>query len=313
MKVLTSQKSVIQENIKGARVTIGSFDGVHLGHKFLIEKLKELAVTESLPPGPLVVVTFDPHPAKVLGPTAPPRIFSKQDQIDMFAKMGVDDLYFLPFTPELAQMDAETFARQCLFDLLKPSALVVGYDFAFGKNRTGDFNLLQNMAAAYSCKVLRCEPLKIDGEIVSSTRIREMIRAGDTRGAEKFLGRPFYLKGEVVHGKKLGRTIQVPTANLFVESEIVLAHGVYLCRVHTKSGSFHGLTNVGTNPTVTADTSLKIECYILDFNQVIYGETICLEFLERIREEKKFPNVEVLKKEIQNDIAVARQLISSRS
>lgn len=307
MKVLTSQKSAIQENIKGARVTIGSFDGVHLGHKFLVEKLKAMST------GPLVVVTFDPHPAKVLSASAPPRIFSKQDQIEEFAQMGVDYLYFLPFTLELAQVDAETFAREFIFDLLKPSALVVGYDFAFGKNRKGDFSVLETLASSYSCKVLRCEPLKMDGEIVSSTRIREMIRGGDTLGAEKLLGRPFYLKGEVVHGKKLGRTIQVPTANLIVDSEIVLGYGVYLCRVHTSKGSFYGLTNVGTNPTVTPDMSLKVECYILDFNQDIYGETICLEFHDKIREEKKFPNIEVLKKEIQNDIALARKIISHRS
>jgi riboflavin kinase/FMN adenylyltransferase len=307
LKVLRNQEQASKENIRGAALTIGSFDGVHRGHIFLLNRLREMA-----PNSPQVVMTFDPHPAKILTQQSVPRIFPPEDQIEAFASLGVDYLYFLPFTSTVAEQSAEEFSRQSIFGLFKPAAILVGYDFAFGKNRSGDYALLQKLAPNYHCLVGQCEPFKVEGQTVSSTRIRELIRQGQVVEAGKLLGRPYYLQGQVVEGKKLGRTIGIPTANLKLDSEISPALGVNMTRARVNGKSYFALTNVGTNPTVTTDLSLKVECFLLDFDQDIYGQQIQVDFLEKIREELKFSSLDALKKEIASDVSWARRYISAQ-
>lgn len=304
MKVLRSLQDVKKENISGASLTIGSFDGVHLGHQHLVSRLKSLSKT-SPASGPTVVITFDPHPARILSPHFVPRIFSQQDQIDMFSSLGIDYLYFLPFTKEMAELAPQEFAQQYIFDLFKPQLILLGYDFAFGKNRSGTFADLKKMAENLNGQAIQEQALLLDGQIVSSTAIREAIQNGDMLQAKKLLGRPFYLAGEVITGRRLGRTIGIPTANISLHSEIEPSHGVYFCKVE----KHFAICNLGTNPTVTEDRRLKLECHLLDFDQDIYGQTLKVEFYQKIREEIKFPSIDVLKNQIQHDIAVVRRIV----
>jgi riboflavin kinase / FMN adenylyltransferase len=310
LKVLRTPEEANKENISGAALTIGSFDGVHRGHGFLLNQLRNLA-----PNSPQVVITFDPHPAAVLSPDPVARLFSQTDQIAIFEAMGIDYLYYLPFNSRVAELSAEEFAQKTIFDLFRPMVILVGYDFAFGKNRTGDYALLKKIARDRNAVAVQSEPFKVEGNIVSSTRIRQLIKVGDVTEAAKLLGRPFYLEGVVVSGRKLGRTIGVPTANLssFDANQIVPCQGVYMCTVKIDHNSYFSLTNVGTNPTVTAELSTKIETYILDFDQELYGRTIKVEFLEKIRDEMTFDSLDSLKKEINNDIQWARNYIASRA
>jgi riboflavin kinase / FMN adenylyltransferase len=310
LKVFRAPEEASKENIQDSALTIGSFDGVHRGHRFLLDQLRKMA-----PNSPQVVITFDPHPASILSSTPVARLFSQKDQISIFETMGVDYLYYLPFSSAMAELSAEAFAKKSLFDLFKPKAILVGYDFAFGKNRSGDYRLLKKMAQAQNGVAAQCEPFKVDGSIVSSTRIRHLIAAGNVAEAAVLLGRSFYLEGVVVSGRKLGRTIGVPTANLesFDGNQILPGQGVYMCTVQIDGDCYFALTNVGTNPTVTTELATKIEAYILDFDQAIYGRTIKVDFLEKIRDEMKFDSLDSLKKEIENDIKWARKYISARA
>ena len=299
--VYRSLAEIQKRHLSDCAVTMGSFDGVHLGHRRLIDSLRELQK-----PGPLVVLTFSPHPGRILSPQRSQRLFSEQDQIEVFKTLGVDHLFYIPFDKQLAEMSAENFIEEFLWQPLRLTAMAVGYDFAFGKNRQGDFPLLQQVLAPRGAKVQHIPPLQIYGETISSRAIRTYILSGDLAKATLFLGRPYYIEGQVMAGKKIGTQIGVPTANLKVSSEILPPSGVYVATVEINGKTYRAVGNRGVNPTVSEDSSQKIEFHVLDFCADLYGSTLRFHLHKKLREEKLFPSLAALKMQIQNDIESAR-------
>lgn len=294
--------------LQDVALTIGAFDGVHCGHQSLIRSLISQAKGRKT-----AVITFDPHPEKILSPKPSPRLFNKRDQAEQFALLGLDFMYCLSFTQALAQMPAREFAEKYIFGLFKPSLIVLGYDFVFGKDRGGDAKLLTEMGHEFGAVVVSEQAVKDTSEIISSSLIREKILSGDVARAAQLLGRAFYLEGEVIAGKKLGRTIGVPTANLKLHGEIAPAPGVYQCVAFIDSKAFKAVTNIGTNPTVSGDASLKVETHLLDFDLDLYGKTLRLEFHSKLRDEKKFSGIDELKAQIHADISRVRGSPSPKS
>jgi riboflavin kinase / FMN adenylyltransferase len=306
--VLSHRDEVKELHLSGIALTVGSFDGVHLGHQALISRLKKEANG-----GKTAILTFDPHPDRVLSTNPTLQIFSKQDQIDVFAQMGIDYLFFLPFDKAIAGIDGAKFAQDYIFDLFQPKVIVVGYDFAFGKNRSGNFELLVKMAKDSSSSkpvnVLKVEAVREEGEIVSSSLIRKIIQTGDMERVQKLLGRPFYILGHVKEGRKLGRELGFPTANIAHTSDMIPGPGVYFCTIAIGNEFFNAVCNVGINPTVSDTKETKIECHILNFNQDIYKHRVQLFFHKKLRDEQKFPNVEALRAQITKDIELAKTFI----
>ncbi len=310
MRVFSQIEDVQSLHLSDVAVTIGAFDGVHLGHQHLLSELKKQANGR-----PTVVLTFDPHPERVLSSRPPLQMFGKQDQIDILDKLGIDHVFFIPFNRELAQVSAHDFAHKYIFDLFKPSKIVIGYDFVFGKERKGDVHLLQKIGLSQPqpVDVVQVKPFLDQQEIVSSSLIRQRILEGKIERAEHLLGRPFYILGHVKEGRKLGRQLGFPTANIALFGEITPGMGVYFVSVVLGTETFYGVCNVGTNPTVTGTLDMKIECHILDFARDIYGQSLKMYFHKKLRDEMRFPNLEALKLQIQSDVAQARTLVQLKS
>jgi riboflavin kinase / FMN adenylyltransferase len=305
MKVFESVKKCSSEIKKGSVVTIGNFDGVHVGHRALITTL----VAESKSRGqPSVVLTFDPHPIQVLFPERGiERIFNREDQVDELKKMDVDFLVIETFTRELSKTPAETFFKEWIVDSLRPSHVIVGYDFSFGANRSGSIPQLLEFSKAQGFELTIIPPQKIGGETVSSTLIREKIKAADFEIVSKLLGRNFYLEGVVETGDQRGRMLGIPTANLKLNSQILPPQGVYITQSVIGSRHLPSVTNVGVNPTFTDKGELRVETHVLDFKDDVYGKPLKVEFLKKIREEQKFDSPEHLKKQINLDILAAKE------
>ncbi len=304
---LVRQGEDIAGKFKGAVVTIGNFDGVHRGHRELITEAAKIAKKFS---GSLVVMTFDPHPLQVLAPQkGVKRIFSVEDQIEQMQKLGVDVLVVESFNRALAEMTPEEFIDEKIKKIFSPKALVVGYDFNFGKNRQGTPEYLKEKSKLFNFEVIIVPAFKVGGTIVSSTEVRKRIESGDIVSANDFLGRSFYLQGNVIHGDGRGRGLGIPTANLQYESEIFPKTGVYVSRTHIGGKKVFSVTNVGNNPTFTEAISPKpkVETLILDFAEDIYDQHLRVEFLAYLRGEKKFAGVDELKAQIQKDILLAKE------
>ncbi len=293
-------------------LTVGNFDGLHLGHRALFERVRERSQELALPS---VVMTFDPHPMKVLHPARGlQRIFDFDDQRRGLEELGFDYLVVEPFSREFSQLAPDRYLLEWIFRPFSPETLVVGYDFTFGANREGSIDFLKTRSSELGFSVEVIPPVRIGEVLVSSTRIRQALHDGDVTLARKLLGRPFYLTGVVEKGFGRGRTIGIPTANLRTNAETIPARGVYCGWVTVLSHprkKFMSLVNVGLNPTFTENhgQALSIEAHILDYDQDIYGEMIQIEFVERIREEKKFAGVSELVGQIQADIIEGRRLL----
>lgn len=301
MVVYRSLQDIQKQGLRHCAVTLGSFDGVHQGHRQLIRRLQE-----SHGNAPLVVLTFSPHPGRILFPDRSQRLFSEQDQIEIFQTLGVDHLFYIPFDKALAEMSAEDFIELSIWQPLQPSAVVVGYDFVFGKNRRGNACLLKEVLESRGTEVQQIPAVQIQGETVSSRAIRSFILAGDLAKAELFLGRPYYIEGEVIVGKKLGTQIGVPTANLKLSSEIVPPPGVYVATVQIDGKTYRAVGNRGVNPTVSSDHLQKVEFHILDFSGDLYNSTLRFHLHTKLREEMRFSSLDALKSQIQQDIKAAR-------
>lgn len=288
-------------------MTIGNFDGVHLGHQALISHAVDWAKKHS---GISVVLTFNPHPLEVLsrGNSGKKhlRIFSFADQHQQIKNLGVNALFIQKFDLEFANLSSEEFMRDFISKNFNPKYLAVGYDFSFGKNRTGTLDYLKSYCDQNSIEFSIVPALKQNGEIVSSSLVRKKVEMGQVASVRKLLGRPFYLSGEVIAGDQRGRQIGFPTANLKPEWSFFPASGVYMTQAQVGGKTYNALTNVGTNPTFKNGLEVKIETHILDFNQDIYNQDFQVHFLDRIREEKKFSNVQELVLQIKNDVDVAR-------
>ena len=306
---------------RGCAVTIGNFDGVHLGHQKLIRHTIEKARAEALP---AVLITFDPHPLQVvLGDSAPPQLMSLQHKLECFADMGVDLTLVMPFTRETASLTPETFVRQTLMDCLNTRVLVVGYDYAFGKDRRGNAELLARLGKEYGYVLEQLPPVYAQDNIVSSTRIRDDLLHGDVEEACILLGRPHSVEGIVEHGmNRGGRLLGFPTANLRMRDDLLLPKiGVYAVmaevspRAHAlpgicsgSSGKYlHGVANVGKNPTF-ADEPVHVETHLLNFHGDIYDSPFRVHFVKRLRDELKFNSVTELVAQIRRDCLAAKEL-----
>lgn len=303
MVVLKSIAEVQKAQLQGSILTIGSFDGVHLGHRQLVARMLQYDAR-----APKVVMTFDPHPAKILSQQPPPLLFNKEDQIEQFSKLNVDFLFFLPFDKKQAQLGAVAFIDELIEPLFKPKAVVVGYDFSFGKDRQGQLTLLQKILVPKGTDVVALRPFYNGEDIVSSTLIRRLLSKGEIERVHVLLDRPYYLQGVVVEGRQLGRTLSFPTANLKCNNEIFPGTGVYYCQTKVDDKIFKAVGNVGFNPTVSTNHNLKIEFHLLDFNGDLYGKTLRFDFLKKLRDEKRFSSKEELRQQILKDVEKARTL-----
>lgn len=286
-----------------AVLTIGTFDGVHLGHRKIIERLKKISDKIG---GESVIFTFDPHPRKVVAPDETNlRILTTLDEkIELFEKSGIDHLIIFPFTPEFAQLSYEEFVEQILVGLIHTKYLVVGYDHKFGKDRQGGFEFLRKCANRFGFQIEKLDVLLMNESNISSTKIREAIQEGDFETANLFLGYTFALHGTVVEGQKLGRKIQFPTANVSASDpdKIIPGYGVYAVEVKVLNQTFRGMLNIGSRPTVNNNADHRsIEVHLFDFQSDIYGEKIELLFYTKLREEQKFGSVDMLKEQLARD------------
>ncbi len=295
----------------GCVATIGNFDGVHLGHQAVLGQLADKAAQLDLP---TVVITFEPQPQEYFshGET-PPRLTRLREKFKALRRYSVERVLCLPFNRKLAEMEAEAFIQRVLVDGLGVRYLVVGDDFRFGKGRRGDFAMLQQAGAKHGFEVVTMHTFEIGGSRVSSTRIREALQVGDLALAEQLLGRPYRMCGRVAHGNKLGRTIGFPTANIFLHRKKTPVDGVFAVEMFGIEGEpVPGVANVGTRPTIDGTRSL-LEVHLFDFSADIYGEYVVVDFLQRIREERRFDSFDALKVQIMLDAQQAREYFSAKA
>ncbi|HTO76453.1 MAG TPA: bifunctional riboflavin kinase/FAD synthetase [Thermoanaerobaculia bacterium] len=293
-------------------VTIGNFDGVHRGHRRILETVVSRARAAA---SPSVAITFEPHPLAVLRPDhAPPRLQTLRQKEEAIEEIGVEWLLVVPFTRDFSLTEPEDFARGFLAERLRVREVVLGAHFAFGRGKRGDLALLQRLGPECGFVAEGVEEVMVAGEPVSSTRIRRALAAGDVALARELLGRDYEVDGIVARGERVGRKIGYPTINLAPENELFPTDGVYVTQIEIRSFErrFDSVTNIGRRPTVYEDFATTIETYVLDFNSNVYGERVRLFFLERLREERKFPSVMALTEQIGRDIEATREFFARR-
>lgn len=322
----------IPSDFSGCVATIGNFDGVHLGHQTILQQLKKQGEEHQLP---TVVMMFEPQPREFFAPDqAPARLANMSEKLQDLASFGVDYVLCLPFNQKLRSMSADQFIQTILLDGLKISHLIVGDDFRFGCDRTGDYQLLQNAGKQFCFSVEDTKTFEFEGQRVSSTRVRKCLAANDLVGARKLLGRPYRMSGRIGYGRQLGRTIGVPTANVILQRNKLPMTGVYAVKaieievadcneskvldVSGRPRAWEGVANIGVKPTVAGIPEPSLEVHIFDFPSLgeggnIYGKRLSIEFCQKIREEKKFNGLDELKAAIGNDMSVAREFFSSNS
>ena len=298
--------------IPNAVLTIGTFDGVHLGHQKIIERLKEEARKVN---GETVLFTFFPHPRMVINPTnhGLKLIQTQAEKIENLERLGLDHLIIFPFTKEFSTLSADEFVKDYLVNKLHVKTIVVGYDHQFGKNREGSLKQLQKLSETLPFKVIEIPAHEVDEINVSSTKIRQAIEIGDIQTANSYLNEPFEISGKVVKGNQIGRTIGFPTANIEIgdDLKIIPTIGVYAVEVILEDQrKLHGMMNIGIRPTVTDSKEVKIEVFIFDFSEAIYDQRIKVYLLQRIRGEHRFQSVEVLRAQLQEDEKTVRTIFS---
>jgi riboflavin kinase/FMN adenylyltransferase len=301
----------IREPFKNAVITIGNFDGVHIGHQALFHEVIEKA--ESID-GTSIAMTFEPHPIRVLKQNGhPPLITLYEQKAELIERTGIDVLICIPFNKAFASMSADQFIRDLLVNRIGMKAIVVGKDYSFGKNREGTIDMMRSYAPDYGFEVIVANwittPLGSAGRI-SSTRIRELVIDGHMTEAEKMLGRNYQIRGRVVTGRdRGGKLLGIPTANINLHDELCPKTGIYAVTVEIEGRQHNGVANIGYSPTFE-DHEFTVEVHILDFNANIYGEKIRVNFIKRIRDEIKFSNISELIEQIKMDIAAAREIFS---
>jgi len=310
MKIIRNLESLDKE-YDGVVLTLGNFDGVHLGHQRLIDLMLERAKEMD---GISAVLSFDPHPQAVLSPLSHScLITTPTEKAELIEKLGVDMLLILNFDPSIARLSPEDFIFYILRNGLGVKEILVGKRFVFGYQRKGDIKYLRKLGKKYGFYIEGVEPVRLDGEVISSSKIREMLLEGDMQGAERLLGRPFSIGGTVITGHKRGKALGFPTANISPPPEkIIPAEGVYLVSVESGGEVFDGLLNIGRNPTF-ADMDLSLEVYILDFDQDIYGRKLNMLFRERLRRELTFEDSQRLIEQMREDERRAREILSQGS
>ncbi len=289
-------------------VTIGNFDGVHLGHRAIltrvIHRARELEAQA-------VAVTFEPHPLKVLRPEMDlPLLTTPEQKIDLLAAAGLAAVVVLPFNREFAALPAREFVQRYFLERLRVREVVVGHDYCFGRGREGNIDLLKDMGQRHGFTVQVVWAVEADGAVVSSSLIRAMLRLGKVEEAARLLGRPYGVVGRVVQGKGRGaKLLGVPTANIRPENELLPATGIYAVRVRRGEETLLGAANIGTCPTFE-NGEFSLEVHLLDFSGDLYDENLGVEFVARLREERRFPSIEALAAQIHADIAAAREALA---
>ncbi len=295
----------VPDKLRGGAVTIGNFDGVHRGHERVLQHLKQVAGSR-----PAVVITFYPHPIRVLRPDAELRYISSiREKAERFGALGVDLVYFIHFSSAIAKLGAQHFIERVLVDSLGTKDLVVGDDVAIGRNREGNLEFLKKHLPNYGITLQQVPRLEIDGVKAGSRKIRELIEQGEVKLAAVLIGAPFTISARVGHGDKRGSTIGFPTANLAVGNRLIPMNGVYSCVVSVEGESFKAVVNIGTRPTFRGKDK-RLEAHILDFPACsLYGKRIHVAFVERLREERRFDSVAELSVQILKDIEAAREIL----
>jgi riboflavin kinase / FMN adenylyltransferase len=296
----------------GAVIAIGNFDGLHVGHRALIARARELAAVHR---ALTVALTFDPHPSALLAPAnAPPMITSIARRVELLAEAGVDAVVVEPFTRALADVPAGAFVDDIVIAGLRARAIVVGYDFSYGQGRTGTVDALRAHGRQAGIEVAIVPPVTVDGEIAASTKVRGQLRTGDLTRAERMLGRPWDIDGVVVHGAKRGRAIGVPTANIKPEVDLTIAPGIYAVTLSVEGGpAMPAVASLGTNPTFVEAGRLVLEVHVLDWSGDLYDRRVRTTFIARLRDELRFDSVEALVAQIQRDLSEARTLLARRA
>jgi riboflavin kinase/FMN adenylyltransferase len=297
------------KQIKPSVVTIGTFDGVHIGHQKIIKRIVEIAKKKDLQ---ALVLTFFPHPRMVVQNDSTIKLINTIDEkAKQLESMGVNHLVIKKFTKSFSRLSALEYVRDVLVNKLKVKHIIVGYDHHFGRNRTANIEDLKEYGDFYGFKVTEIMPQEVDDVAVSSTKIRNALFKGDIKTANKFLGYNFSLTGKVEKGRGIGSTIDFPTANIIIEEyyKLIPHSGVYLVKAIIKGVNVFGMMNIGNNPTVSDDIKTNIEVHFFDFSNDIYGEVIKVELLDYLRNEIKFPSVLALKEQLKKDEINAKHLI----
>ncbi len=305
MKIVQGTSNILS-SLPYPVITIGNFDGVHKGHQVLFHKTCEIAKKNK---GTAIAFTFDPHPLKIIAPEKfPPQLTTFQKKMALIETCGMDQVICANFDHSFANQSPRDFAKNILVDKIGVREVVVGFDYAFGRGREGTLDYLKTMGKEFNFIVHTVDPVKINGHMISSSSVREMIEAGRVESAKDFLGRNYSLIGEVIHGDKRGQSIGFPTANLNVEEVLVPGTGVYAVYALVNGQRKPAVANVGFKPTFNSG-ALGIEVHILEFEEELYGHKVEIEFISRIRDEVKFPSVDALVEQIQKDIQNAKQLL----
>jgi len=308
MHVLTGTEGIPAE-LREAFITIGNFDGVHLGHRFIFQKLILEARKENRK---ALLVTFVPHPKMLLHPERRPfyLLTTIEEKIKLLEALGLDALILIPFTLEYAQTTAESFILDVLWKNLQVRKIFIGHDYSFGKDKRGNEDMLTAFGKKLGFDVAVINAVAVGDTVISSTRIRAAILEGDVKTAAMLLGRPYNVSGTVIEGKRRGAALGFPTANIKPNKELLPAKGVYAAIVNLDGKRYNGALSIGLNPTF-GDVQLSMEAHLMDFSGDIYGKYVDVLFIERIREERKFPGPEMLSLQIKKDAEEARGILKA--
>jgi riboflavin kinase/FMN adenylyltransferase len=280
---------------KNPVLTIGTFDGVHLGHAKIIERLRKKATEVD---GESIIITFDPHPRFVVAPNSTPieLLSTSQEKIKALQALRVDNVVIVPFTKAFSDISAEAYIRDFIVSNFHPHTIIIGYDHHFGKNRQGNYQLLESVKATYGFQLEEIPVQEIEHIAISSTKIRAALHIGDIKKANELAGKYYTLEGVVIHGEKRGRLIGFPTANVHVGDahKLIPANGVYAVKAYLKETIYKAMLNIGVRPTVSSNNHRSIEVNIIDFDQDIYDETLRIEFVDKLRDETKFNGIDEL-------------------
>ena len=309
MKVIRGAHN-LRAHHKGCVATLGNFDGVHHGHQMILRHLVDKSSEYGVPS---VLITFEPQPSEFFGgAAAPARLTRFREKLYLVARAGIDRVLLIPFNEQLAKVTAQEVIDTFLVDSLGVRHVVVGDDARFGREAKGDYRLLRAAGQKYGFGVSNFGSLVLDGERVSSTRVRECLMAGDLRAAERLLGHPYFIMGRVVTGQRLGRNLGSPTANIRLQRSKAALRGVYAVQSEWRDVCFPGVANIGLRPTVDGQ-ELLLEVHLLDFDEDLYGEHLRVTFCHKVRDERKFDSIDALREQIRLDVARAAELLADES
>ena len=311
MKIVDRLENITQP-FKNAVITIGNFDGVHIGHQVLFHEVIEKADAID---GTSIAMTFEPHPMRVLKKKGHPALITLYEQkTELIERSGMEVLICIPFTKQFASLSAEDFIKNLLIDKIGMKAIIVGGDYTFGKNREGNLAVLKSFASQLDYEVIVADWIKAARNVsdhISSTKIRELVMAGEVEPARKMLGRHYQIRGLVIKGRdRGGKLLGIPTANINLQDELCPKTGIYAVTVEYHNRLYKGVANIGYSPTFN-DNEFTVEVHLLDFAENIYGEKIRVNFIERIRDEKKFADISELKDQINRDIKTADTILAA--